>query len=75
MAACRDYGDFQARRLPITVRRQPKGAAFVRTASATAAAIPRTLVALLETHQQHDAAVRLPQPLRPHMQGQHRLSP
>jgi len=75
VGACRDYGDFQARRLQITARRQPNGTAFVRTASATAAAIPRTLVALLETHQQHDAAVRLPPELRPHMQGQHRLSP
>lgn len=69
--------DYQARRLNIRYRR---GAAagdnrFVHTLNATACAIPRVMLALLETHQQADGSVLLPPCLRPYMGGRERLEP
>ena len=77
VGACRYYGDFQARRLNISLRStaQRGGAGFVHTASASAVALPRTLVALLETHQRRDGTVQLPKALWPYLGGQQSLSP
>ena len=35
----------------------------------------RTIVALLETHQQADGSVRVPEVLRPYLQGRTTLEP
>ena len=76
LGACRYYGDFQARRLHITVRPRTgrAGTALVHTASMTAVALPRTLAALVETHQQPDGTVQLPEVLCTYTGGQQRLS-
>ncbi|GFR49458.1 hypothetical protein Agub_g11518 [Astrephomene gubernaculifera] len=42
---------------------------FVHTLNATACAVPRMIVAILETHQQEDGSVVVPPPLRPYMGG------
>ncbi|PWA00871.1 hypothetical protein BB558_003061 [Smittium angustum] len=42
---------------------------FVHTLNATACAIPRTVAAILETHQQADGSVRIPKVLWPWMSG------
>ena len=54
--------DFQARRLDIRGRFPPRTAASSRSPRSTArwCAIPRTIVAILETHQQADGSVRVP---------------
>jgi seryl-tRNA synthetase len=55
--------DYQARRLKCRVRRD-KGTEVVHTLNGTAIAIGRTLVALLENHQQDDGTVAVPEALQ-----------
>ncbi|MFH1140240.1 MAG: serine--tRNA ligase [Chloroflexota bacterium] len=60
--------DFQARRSNIRFRREPRGAAqFVHTLNGSGVALPRLMIALLETYQQADGSVVIPEALRPHM--------
>jgi seryl-tRNA synthetase len=66
--------DFQARRLNIRARH---GGAVrpVATLNGTLMAAARTIVAVLETHQQADGSVRIPEALRPYLQGREALEP
>ena len=62
--------DFQARRLDIRGRFADAGPGQpevrpVATLNGTLTAIPRTIVAILETHQQADGSVRVPKALQP----------
>ncbi len=65
---------FQARRLDIRLRREG-GTEPVATLNGTLMATARTIVALLETHQQRDGSVRVPEVLRPYLQGRETLDP
>jgi seryl-tRNA synthetase len=61
--------DFQSRRLDIRGRFPSTGSGQtevrpVATLNGTLTAIPRTIVAILETHQQADGSVRVPKPLQ-----------
>jgi seryl-tRNA synthetase len=47
----------------------------VATLNGTLCAIPRTIVAILETHQQADGSVYVPEALRPYLQGREVLEP
>ncbi|KAJ2723035.1 Serine--tRNA ligase, mitochondrial [Coemansia sp. Benny D115] len=66
--------DYQARRLGIRARREG-GVEFVHTLNATAVAVPRLAVAILETHQRADGSVVVPEVLRPWMLGRDVLKP
>jgi seryl-tRNA synthetase len=66
--------DFQARRLDIRMR-EASGTTAVATLNGTLCAVPRTIVAILETHQQADGSVRVPQALQPYLQGREMLKP
>jgi seryl-tRNA synthetase len=66
--------DFQARRLDIRGR-FPDGTAPLATLNGTLCASTRTIVAILETHQQEDGSVRVPEALRPYLQGREVLEP
>jgi seryl-tRNA synthetase len=57
--------DYQARRIACRVR-EPDGNRPVHTLNGTAVAVGRTIVALLENHQQPDGSVRIPAALVPH---------
>jgi len=63
--------DYQARRLGIKYRegvgKPPKG--YVHTLNSTALATSRTMIAILEQHQQKDGSVIIPEVLRPYMNG------
>ena len=48
---------------------------FVHTLNGTAVAVPRLIVALLETYQQKDGSVRLPECLWPFMAGIQEIRP
>jgi seryl-tRNA synthetase len=69
------FTDFQARRARIRFR-AAKGEKpeFVHTLNASGVALPRTIAALLETHQAADGSVTLPQALVPYV-GSERLTP
>jgi seryl-tRNA synthetase len=66
--------DFQARRLDIRGRFED-GVRPLATLNGTLVAIPRTIVAILETHQQEDGSVRVPAALQPYLQGRTVLDP
>ena len=59
--------DFQSRRLDIRMRDQGSTGRTTRVATlnGTLCAMTRTIVAILETHQQADGSVRVPEALRP----------
>ena len=61
--------EFQARRLRIRMRVED-GVRPLATLNGTLVAITRTIVALLENHQQTDGSVRVPVALRPYLGGQ-----
>jgi seryl-tRNA synthetase len=69
--------DFQARRLDIRGRfpDDQGGVKPLATLNGTLVAIPRTIVAILETHQQADGSVRVPAALQPYLQGRTVLEP
>ncbi|MGZ8737926.1 MAG: serine--tRNA ligase [Nocardioides sp.] len=69
--------DFQARRLDIRGRFEGEtgGTKPLATLNGTLCAITRTIVAILETHQQADGSVRVPEALRPYLQGREVLEP
>ncbi|HEX5087537.1 MAG TPA: serine--tRNA ligase [Nocardioides sp.] len=66
--------EFQSRRLDIRGR-FPDGTRPVATLNGTLCAMTRTIVAILETHQNADGSVTLPQALRPYMGGIEVLKP
>lgn len=61
--------DYQARRLNIRYRESQGDNRFVHTLNATACAVPRMVISILETHQQEDGSIRIPEVLRPFMGG------
>ena len=65
--------EFQARRLAIRLRDE-NGVRPLATLNGTLCAMPRIIVAILETHQQADGSVRVPEALRPFL-GKDTLSP
>jgi seryl-tRNA synthetase len=66
--------DFQARRLNIRARFD-SGTAPVATLNGTLCAMTRTIIMILENHQQADGSVRIPQALRPYLGGREALTP
>ncbi|KAJ2650718.1 seryl-tRNA synthetase [Coemansia sp. RSA 1250] len=69
--------DYQARRLGIRVRTDggSNSTMFVHTLNATAVAVPRLVVALLESFQRPGGHVVIPTVLRPWMMGMEALAP
>jgi seryl-tRNA synthetase len=65
---------YQARRLDTRIR-TGTGTEFVATLNGTLMASTRTIVALLENHQQPDGSVRVPEILQPHLGGRALLEP
>jgi seryl-tRNA synthetase len=62
--------DFQARRLGTHYKTADGKRALVHMNDATAFAVGRTLIAILENHQNADGSVTIPEVLRPYMGGQ-----
>uniref|UniRef100_K3X3N2 serine--tRNA ligase n=1 Tax=Globisporangium ultimum (strain ATCC 200006 / CBS 805.95 / DAOM BR144) TaxID=431595 RepID=K3X3N2_GLOUD len=73
MSMCTDY---QARRLNIRHKqRKEDPTEFVHTLNGTACAVPRLLISILETYQQKDGSVVIPEVLRPYMGMQEVILP
>ena len=60
--------EFQARRLKIRTRTGDK-TNYVATLNGTLLAVTRTIVALLENHQQKDGSINIPKALRPYLRN------
>ncbi|MFI5280485.1 MAG: serine--tRNA ligase [Gemmatimonadales bacterium] len=68
VSSCSTYADYQARRMDIRYR-PSRGAKpeFVHTLNGSALGLARTFIAVLETYQQEDGSVRVPDALVPLM--------
>lgn len=76
ISSCSNCGDWQARRMNTRYRpTEGKGNVFVHTLNGSGLAVGRTLVAVLENHQQADGSVNIPSVLLPYMGGLTKLEP
>jgi seryl-tRNA synthetase len=68
VSSCSNCGDFQARRANIRYRPAPGARPqFVHTLNGSGLALPRILIAILESYQQPDGSVIVPEVLQPFM--------
>jgi seryl-tRNA synthetase len=66
VSSCSVFTDYQARRAGIRFREsQAEKPRFVHTLNGSGVALPRLMVALLETYQQADGSVRFPEAIQP----------
>lgn len=67
VSTCSNFESFQARRGKIRYRREEdKKVDFVHTLNGSGVATPRLMIALLETYQQSDGSIQLPESLQPY---------
>lgn len=67
--SCSSLHDWQSRRTQTRYRDANNVVKFVHTLNNTAIATPRILVPFLENHQQIDGTIRVPERLRPYLNG------
>jgi seryl-tRNA synthetase len=70
ISSCSNCEAFQARRMQARFRNAQGKTEHVHTLNGSGLAVGRTLVAVLENHQQADGSVRVPAALRPYLGGQ-----
>jgi seryl-tRNA synthetase len=72
VSSCSNFGDFQARRAKIRFKDpgSKEKNRFVHTLNGSGLALPRTLIAVLETYQREDGKLDVPEALRPYFGGQ-----
>lgn len=68
ISSCSNCGDFQARRMTARVK-DGKKTELVHTLNGSGLAVGRTLLAILENHQNADGSVSIPRALQPYMGG------
>lgn len=76
ISSCSVCGDFQARRMQ--ARYRPKGEKnprLVHTLNGSGVAVGRALIAVMETYQNEDGSITVPDVLRPYMGGLERVEP
>jgi seryl-tRNA synthetase len=74
ISSCSICGDFQARRMNARTKgSDAKSTRFVHTLNGSGVAVGRALIAVLETYQQPDGSVAVPDVLRPYMGGLTRI--
>ncbi len=74
VSSCSNFEAFQARRANIRYRAAAtKKVAPVHTLNGSGLALARTVVCLMETHQQADGRIAIPEALRPYLHGQSHL--
>ena len=70
ISSCSNFEDFQARRANIRFRPEGGGKPqFVHTLNGSGLAVGRTLIAVMENHQTEDGSIRIPEALRPYVDG------
>ena len=75
ISSCSNCEAFQARRMQARFRNAQGKPEYVHTLNGSGLAVGRTLVAVLENHQQADGSVRVPAALRPYIGGLEVLRP
>jgi seryl-tRNA synthetase len=66
--------DFQARRAQIRFRPRGGKPEFVHTLNGSGLALPRTMIAIMETYQNEDGSISIPAVLKPYLGGIERIS-
>lgn len=66
ITSCSNTTDYQARRLKIRTK-DDESNRFIHTLNGTAVAVGRTILAIMENHQQADGTVVLPEAIRPYV--------
>ncbi|MBB5934226.1 serine--tRNA ligase [Streptomyces zagrosensis] len=74
LTSASNCNEFQARRLSVRMR-DGKHVKPLATLNGTLCAVPRTIVAIFENHQQPDGSVTVPEVLRPYLGGREVLEP
>ena len=74
ISSCSNTRAFQARRMNARYRPAEGKVEFVHTLNGSGVAVGRALIAVMETYQQPDGAILVPEVLRPYMAGLERLS-
>ncbi len=70
ISSCTNCEDFQARRANIRIKREGKSKTeYIHTLNGSGVALGRTVSAILETYQNKDGTVTIPEALRPYMDG------
>jgi seryl-tRNA synthetase len=69
ISSCSNCGAYQARRMQARFRNAQGKTEFVHTLNGSGLAVGRSLVAVLENHQQADGSIHIPTALRPYLGG------
>jgi len=69
ISSCSVCGDFQARRMDARYRGADGKPRFVHTLNGSGTAVGRALIAVMETYQQQDGSIAMPEVLQPYMGG------
>jgi len=66
VSSCSNFLDFQARRMNLRFKGEDKKNRFCHTLNGSGTALPRLFIALIETCQQPDGSIRIPEALQPY---------
>jgi seryl-tRNA synthetase len=69
ISSCSVCGEFQARRMDARYRAPDGKPRFVHTLNGSGTAVGRALIAVMETYQQEDGSIAVPEVLQPYMGG------
>jgi len=69
ISSCSVCGEFQARRMMARYRGKDGKPAFVHTLNGSGVAVGRALIAVMETYQQENGAIAVPEALQSYMGG------
>jgi seryl-tRNA synthetase len=75
ISSCSVCGDFQARRMDARYRGPDGKPRFVHTLNGSGTAVGRALIAVMETYQQADGSIAVPDVLQPYMGGVKVIAP
>jgi seryl-tRNA synthetase len=70
VSSCSNCEDFQARRMNLRFKAESGENKFPHVLNGSGTALARLFVALIETHQQADGSVLIPEPLRPYLKAE-----
>jgi seryl-tRNA synthetase len=73
ISSCSVCGDFQARRMNARYRSKDRNIRHVHTLNGSGVAVGRALIAVMETYQNDDGSIAVPEVLRTYMGGMKRI--
>lgn len=71
VSSCSNFVDYQARRMRLRFKDREGKNRFCHTLNGSGTALPRLYVALIETYQQVDGSILVPEALRPYVGADH----